>query len=206
MGALDSDSVRLLHPGRNCWRTVRADRFSLIVDAASYFRHLKSAMLAARHSILLIGWDFDTRVRLDPERHDPDWPDKLGAFINKLVERAAVLARAHPQMGSRRGCDPRARSNPALHSRLDDQRADRLQARPRASARRLPPPEDRGHRRRAGLLRRHRRHGRALGHARAPGRGSPRAPAPAASASRPGTTPLPQWTGEAARALGDLAR
>ena len=81
----------LLQPGRNCWRTVRADRFSLIVDAASYFRHLKFAMLAARHSIILIGWDFDTRVRLDPERHDPDWPNKLGAFINKLVEQRPSL-------------------------------------------------------------------------------------------------------------------
>jgi phospholipase D1/2 len=86
-----SDPDRLLRPGRNCWRTVRAERFSLIVDAASYFRHLRSAMLAARHSVILIGWDFDTRVRLDPEHDDPEWPSKLGAFINKLVEKRPSL-------------------------------------------------------------------------------------------------------------------
>jgi phospholipase D1/2 len=89
--AKDPPTRPLLEPGRNCWRKVRADRFSPIVDAASYFRHLKSAMLAARDSIILIGWDFDTRVRLDPEHEDPEWPNRLGAFINKLVERRPAL-------------------------------------------------------------------------------------------------------------------
>ncbi len=48
-------------------------------------------MLAAQSSIILIGWDFDTRVRLDPDQEDADWPNKLGAFINKLVERRPGL-------------------------------------------------------------------------------------------------------------------
>ena len=57
----------LLVPGRNCWRIERANRLALIVDAADYFRRVKAAMLKAKHSIMLIGWDFDTRIKFEPE-------------------------------------------------------------------------------------------------------------------------------------------
>ena len=46
-------------PGRNCWRVDPADRFSLIVDGQAYFRTLRQALLAARHLVVMIGWDFD---------------------------------------------------------------------------------------------------------------------------------------------------
>ena len=54
----------MLEQGRNCWRIERAQRASLIVDAADYFRLARQAMLKARAQILLIGWDFDTRIDL----------------------------------------------------------------------------------------------------------------------------------------------
>ncbi len=65
-GAMERVAVRVLRPGHTCWRIEQADRIALIVDAADYFRAAQSAMLKAQHSILMIGWDFDTRISLDP--------------------------------------------------------------------------------------------------------------------------------------------
>src|SRR5687767_4588677 len=42
-------------------------------------------MMAAQQQILLIGWDFDTRIRLDHEASD-EAPATLGAFISWLAK------------------------------------------------------------------------------------------------------------------------
>ncbi|HET7816280.1 MAG TPA: phospholipase D-like domain-containing protein [Sphingomicrobium sp.] len=73
----------MLEPGRNCWRIERAGRAALVVDAADYFRIARQAMLRARHQILLIGWDFDTRICLDFDADDGA-PTELGAFVSWL--------------------------------------------------------------------------------------------------------------------------
>lgn len=84
------DQARLLRPGSNCWRVEHADRFAFIVDAAEYFRVARKAMLAARRSIMLIAWDFDARISLEREDGD-EGPDELGAFVLWLVERSPDL-------------------------------------------------------------------------------------------------------------------
>lgn len=75
------DDDRLLTPGQTCWRTVRADRFAAIIDAADYFKHVKAAMLRARHRIMLIGWDFDSRVTFERGEKTLPGPNQLGAFL-----------------------------------------------------------------------------------------------------------------------------
>jgi phosphatidylserine/phosphatidylglycerophosphate/cardiolipin synthase-like enzyme len=75
-----------LEPGRNCWRIERASRASVIVDAADYFEAARKAMLAAEHRIMLIGWDFDARIKLGP-----DETMKLGNFVLSLVKRRPGL-------------------------------------------------------------------------------------------------------------------
>jgi phospholipase D1/2 len=80
----------ILAPGRNCWRIARADRFALIVDAAQYFRELRRVMIKAERSIMMIGWDFDLRIRLDPEDRE-EWPARLGRLIRALVKRKRKL-------------------------------------------------------------------------------------------------------------------
>ena len=85
--------------------------------------------------------------------------------------------------------------------------AGQVSPRPRPSAFRLSPPEDRRHRRRARLLRRHRRDARPVGHVGSTGTEDPhRRPALPESPTDPGTTP--RWPSRAmqARALGELAR
>jgi phospholipase D1/2 len=80
----------ILEPGRNCWRIARAARASLIVDAADYFRLARQAMLRAKRQILLIGWDFDTRICLDYDADDGA-PVELGAFLSWLPKNRPGL-------------------------------------------------------------------------------------------------------------------
>ncbi|RST80199.1 phospholipase [Aquibium carbonis] len=81
----------LLSVGRNCWRIEQAERVGLIVDAANYFRAVKDAFLKARHSIYLIGWDFDTRIKFEPEGATLEGPNTLGALLRWLVKHRPGL-------------------------------------------------------------------------------------------------------------------
>ena len=78
--------IPTLKAGANGWRIERATRASVIVDAADYFEAARSAMLAAERRIMLIGWDFDARIRLSL-----DDPMKLGNFILWLADRRPQL-------------------------------------------------------------------------------------------------------------------
>lgn len=79
------------------WRYVRARRASVIVDAADYFALMQQAMLAARDRILMIGWDFDTRIHLAQgrrwwHRRGPGrYPSRLGSFIPWLARHRPEL-------------------------------------------------------------------------------------------------------------------
>ncbi|CAN5649954.1 phospholipase D-like domain-containing protein [soil metagenome] len=76
---------RLLIAGQTCWRVEPADQFACIVDAADYFHHAKAAMLRAEHRIVLIGWDFDTRINLERGGKTLAGPNQLGIFLRWLV-------------------------------------------------------------------------------------------------------------------------
>ncbi|MGQ7792347.1 phospholipase D-like domain-containing protein [Faunimonas sp. B44] len=80
-----SSAASILVPGRNCWRVERATRAALLVDAISYFAAAKAAMRKAERSIMLIGWDYDPRIRLEPHRNDAEEPDRLGDLLEWLV-------------------------------------------------------------------------------------------------------------------------
>jgi phosphatidylserine/phosphatidylglycerophosphate/cardiolipin synthase-like enzyme len=82
----------LFDAGRNCWRVERSPRASLIVDAADYFALARAAMLSARTQILLIGWDFDTRIDLVKEKPDDGAPIHLGPFLAWLARRRPELS------------------------------------------------------------------------------------------------------------------
>ncbi|WP_422743248.1 phospholipase D-like domain-containing protein [Mycobacterium sp. WMMD1722] len=75
----------LLLPGETCWRVERADRYACIVDGADYFVHVKAAMLRARHRVMLVGWDFDTRMVFEPADKSVRGPNQLGMFLRWLV-------------------------------------------------------------------------------------------------------------------------
>ena len=79
------------------WRYVHAEKARVIIDAADYFSIMQAAMLKARYRILLIGWDFDTRIHLAEGRswYQKGWKDKypkrLGSFIAWLTRHNKTL-------------------------------------------------------------------------------------------------------------------
>jgi phospholipase D1/2 len=82
----------LLRPGYNCWTIARAERVSLLVDAADYFKAFYQAALRARRSIVILGWDFNSQTRLHFDPVDPSGPPALlGDFLNYLVRRRRGL-------------------------------------------------------------------------------------------------------------------
>ncbi len=90
-GAVKKPTTRaLLKPGRNCWRIEEAPRAALIIDAAEYFHHVRKAMLKAEKQILLIGWDFDTRITLD--QADDEAPASLGSFVSWLARHRPEIS------------------------------------------------------------------------------------------------------------------
>ena len=82
VAGFDDNSVE---PG--VWRYERASRARLVVDGENYFDLIQQAMLKANQRILMIGWDFDTRIHLSKGRrwferpYSKEYPSRLGSFI-----------------------------------------------------------------------------------------------------------------------------
>ncbi|WP_207477050.1 phospholipase D-like domain-containing protein [Arenibaculum pallidiluteum] len=77
---------RLLRPGDTCWRVETAPRVALLVDAERYFDALYEAMGRARHTIRIIGWDFDPRIRLRPDRPKGEGGETIEETFLRLLE------------------------------------------------------------------------------------------------------------------------
>lgn len=85
-------SEAILRPGETCLTLARADRLGVLIDGANYFRALRSALVQARRSVVIVGWDINSGLVLDPDAPGPDGePETLG----RLVER---LARERPRL------------------------------------------------------------------------------------------------------------
>lgn len=83
----------VLRAGDTCWRIEQATRVQFLVDGDEYFAALREALLGARHSIFILGWDIDSRMTLVPQAAD-ELPLAFGAFLNEVVRRRRGL-RAH---------------------------------------------------------------------------------------------------------------
>lgn len=87
----DDHPWRILRPGETCWRMERANRLAVIVDAADYFSTIRATVRHAEHTVMLIGWDFDTRIKLDPQDDASDAPNQLGAFVKWAIKQKPEL-------------------------------------------------------------------------------------------------------------------
>ena len=83
--------MTILREGDTVWRIARAERMAVIVDADDYFRHARDALLKAERRIMLVGWDFDARIRLTDGERLPGEPETVGDFLYWLVERRPAL-------------------------------------------------------------------------------------------------------------------
>jgi len=79
-------SAPLLEPGVTCWRIARARRATVLVDGQDYFAAVLAALRSARRSVLLLGWAFDPRTRLLPDGFERgDEPDEIGQVLLALA-------------------------------------------------------------------------------------------------------------------------
>lgn len=75
----------VVEEGRNCWRIARANRVAVVVDAADYFHFVRELCEEAQNLLLFIGWDFDSRVSLEPG--DRSQRSRLSVFFLRLARR-----------------------------------------------------------------------------------------------------------------------
>ncbi|MEW4466973.1 phospholipase D-like domain-containing protein [Parasphingorhabdus sp. JC815] len=84
-------STDIFDNNRNCWAIEKADKASVIIDAEHYFRHLRQAMKNAQRRIILIGWDFDSRVEMHDTEQTVEGPLEIGHYVDWLVKRNPEL-------------------------------------------------------------------------------------------------------------------
>ncbi|WP_206019306.1 phospholipase D-like domain-containing protein [Roseovarius spongiae] len=88
-GGAEARPAAVLVPGRNCCALSEAERAALLIDGEAYFAALDASLRRAERSILIIGWDFDARIRLRPQ-DGADAPT-LGDLLRSLVEERPDL-------------------------------------------------------------------------------------------------------------------
>jgi phospholipase D1/2 len=85
--------MNFLRPNHNVWRIERAARAAVLIDAAAFFEAVRGACLKAERSILVVGWDIDSRTQLvgaDGEPHDGH-AGVFADFLSELVEKRPGL-------------------------------------------------------------------------------------------------------------------
>ena len=81
----------ILEAGRNCWRLEPADRAAFLIDGAAYYRAFREAAIQAERSIMILGWDFDSRIRMLSDEESDGFPARLGDFVQALLARKRTL-------------------------------------------------------------------------------------------------------------------
>ena len=79
----------ILSAGRTCTRIVRANRLGFAIDFETYYAAAREALASARKSIILLGWDFDPRVRLEP--YPTRNANRIGPYLNQLKRERPEL-------------------------------------------------------------------------------------------------------------------
>ena len=77
----------ILQVGQNCWRVEETRRVSILIDGDTYFRAFRAAAILAQQSIMILGWDFDSRTRMLIDQDPDGFPDQIGHFFRELLRR-----------------------------------------------------------------------------------------------------------------------
>ena len=80
-------TASLFKPDINCWRQASAHFAAPVVDCENYYRALHEAFSRARHSIFVVGWDIDSRIRL--LRGDEEQSSALPSIVSDLLAKCA---------------------------------------------------------------------------------------------------------------------
>ncbi len=85
------EEIKILLEGENCWRQTASRRVAFLVDGEAYFSAFAAAVERARHSVYILGWDIDSRVRLYRDGRKRKLPAELGRFLNAVAARNKEL-------------------------------------------------------------------------------------------------------------------
>lgn len=79
--------MNFLRPNHNVWRIERAARAAVLIDAAAFFEAVRGACLKAERSIIVVGWDIDSRTQLVGADGQPadGLPSNFADFLSDLV-------------------------------------------------------------------------------------------------------------------------
>ncbi len=80
------DAHEILRPGDTCWRAAPASRLTVLMENEAYFDALISSLGKARRSVVILGWQFDPRTRLDPETRAGDRQAEIGHLLRMMVK------------------------------------------------------------------------------------------------------------------------
>ena len=81
----------LFKPGENCRQIKKAPRASILIDGENYFRAVYEAMEKAEHSIMVVGWDLHSELRLLRGDEKKESPQTLGKFLDYLARKKEQL-------------------------------------------------------------------------------------------------------------------
>ncbi|MEE4144294.1 MAG: VTT domain-containing protein [Halieaceae bacterium] len=76
--------------GENCWRCETARQIAVAIDGESYFRAVREAILAARHRVMILGWDIHSKLRLVRGGEDDGLPVELGDLLDHVAKNQSV--------------------------------------------------------------------------------------------------------------------
>ncbi len=80
----------ILQEGHNCWRQENAQRVAVAIDGEAYFRAVREAILAARHSVFILGWDIHSKLKLVRDNKQESYPEELGALLDFVAKQRGV--------------------------------------------------------------------------------------------------------------------
>jgi phosphatidylserine/phosphatidylglycerophosphate/cardiolipin synthase-like enzyme/uncharacterized membrane protein YdjX (TVP38/TMEM64 family) len=84
-------SGAILQPGRNCWQLEHAHHWYAVQDAAEYFRLVRHALLSARRTVFILGWDTTAGIDLDPGTPPSNVPTRFDKLLKYISRRRRHL-------------------------------------------------------------------------------------------------------------------
>jgi len=85
-----ASTASILKPPDNCWRMESAGRVAVAIDGAAYFRAVREALLEARQTVFILGWDIHSQLRLERDRAPDDCPEQLGPLLDYIARERGV--------------------------------------------------------------------------------------------------------------------
>lgn len=84
-------AATIVREGKNCWKKTFSNRVAFLIDGDAYFSAFAEAVARAQESILVLGWDFDSRTRLHSHDNLTQYPSVFRDFIIAVLSEKPDL-------------------------------------------------------------------------------------------------------------------